>query len=100
MLELGSLLSGCMRCVALLPEELTGSDEGSGVLELPTDDIGPLVGQERQVTMRADPLAETGVHDCLGGGSDGDRFRHLTLSTLSHPCDLRSESLDVALLFV
>jgi hypothetical protein len=42
--------------VALLPEELPGSEEGGGLLGFPTDDRVPLVQPERQVAMAADPL--------------------------------------------
>ena len=49
------------RRVALLPEELAGPDERRGVLELPPDDVGPLVEAEREVAPRADPVGEVGV---------------------------------------
>jgi hypothetical protein len=38
-----SLIESGMSSVAFLPKELSGSDEGSWMLELPPDDIGPLV---------------------------------------------------------
>ena len=63
--------------MALLPEELSGTDEGCRVLELPSDDVRPLVRKQGQVTMRSDPLCETRVHDCLTSRSDGDWLRHL-----------------------
>ena len=47
--------------VPLLPEELARADEGGGVLELPPDDVGPLVEPEGQVAPRADPVGKVGV---------------------------------------
>lgn len=44
--------------VTFLPEELPGPEEGDGVLELPTDDVGPLIQLERQIAVRANPLHE------------------------------------------
>ena len=63
-----------MSGVALLPEELTGSNEGSWVLELPADNVRPLVYLEGQVSMGVDPLLKGWVNDGLRGGSDGDRL--------------------------
>ena len=42
-LEHGSVLFSSVGSVTFLPEELTSADERSRVLELPSDDIGPLV---------------------------------------------------------
>lgn len=38
-----------------LPEEFAGSDEGSGMLELPANDVRPLVETEREVAVSTDP---------------------------------------------
>jgi len=51
--------------VAFLPEELTGANERSWVLEFPSHYVGPLVQEQGQVSVRVDPLAESGVHDRL-----------------------------------
>jgi len=40
-----------MSGVAFLPEEFSRSNEGCWMLELPSDDIGPLVGEQGQITM-------------------------------------------------
>jgi hypothetical protein len=64
-LELSGALVGCVSSMAFLPEELACADEWSGVLELPSDNVGPLVDEKGQVAMRANPLCETGVHDGL-----------------------------------
>lgn len=51
----GGLL-GKVGGVTLLPHELTGTEEGSGLLGLPTDDRVPLVQAEGKIAMAADPL--------------------------------------------
>ena len=38
-----------------LPEEFAGSDEGGGMLELPANDVRPLVETEREVAVSTDP---------------------------------------------
>ena len=57
--------------MSLLPQELAASDEGRRVLELPTDDIGPLVELERQVAVAADPLGVVRVHHLWGCVASG-----------------------------
>ena len=47
-----------------------------------------------------DPFGIGGVHDGLTSGTDGDWFRHLTLSTLCNPSNFRRKSFDVTLFFV
>ena len=75
---------------AYLPEELYGTNEGGGVLELPTDDVGPLVETERKITMTTNPTSVSGVHDGLGGGTDGDGLREIAGAALGDPGDLRA----------
>lgn len=70
-LFVGTLLGQVGR-VALLPQELSSSEERLGVLELPTDDGVPLVELEGQVTVTSDPLGVVGVHDSLRRGTDSD----------------------------
>ena len=86
--------------MAFLPEELSCANEGCGVLELPTDDVGPLVDQKGQVTVRSDPLGETRVHDCLTSRSDCNGLGHLALATLCDPGDFGSETFNMGLFFV
>mmetsp|Transcript_28833 Transcript_28833/g.52959 ORF Transcript_28833/g.52959 Transcript_28833/m.52959 type:complete len:435 (-) Transcript_28833:189-1493(-) len=86
--------------VALLPQEFTGADEGSGILELPTDNISPLVKTEGKITVTANPLTVVRVHDGFRSGSNGNGLFHGSVTGLSHPCDLRSETLDMVLLGV
>ena len=99
-LEHGSVLFSSVGSVTFLPEELTSADERSRVLELPSDDIGPLVKEQRQVTMRPNPFSIGRVHDCLGSRPDSDRLRHLTLSRLGNPSDLGSEARYMVLLLI
>lgn len=89
-----------MRGVTLLPKELSGPNEWSWVLELPSHDVGPLIQQHRQVTVGMDPLREGRVHDGLRGWSDCDGLGKVGLSRLGHPSDLRRKSFDVASLFI
>ncbi len=58
----------------LLPQELPSPDEWSGVFELPSDNISPLVYFKREVSVRLNPVREGRVHDRFRGGTDGDRF--------------------------
>ena len=44
------LLACAEHGVTLLPQEFAGAKEGRGVLELPADNVGPLVQAQRQVT--------------------------------------------------
>ena len=89
-----------MRSVAFLPKEFPCSDERSRVLEFPSDDIRPLIEKQGEVSMWMDPFGISRVHDGLTSGTDGDWFRHLTLSTLCNPSNFRRKSLDVTLFFV
>jgi hypothetical protein len=70
-----------MSSVTLLPQELTRAQEGLRMFEFPPDDRVPLVKTEGKVTMRTDPLRIVGVHDCLGGGTNGDVLLKLVLTT-------------------
>ena len=86
--------------VALLPEELPSAKEGSRVLELPPNDVGPLIELEGQVAMALDPVREGGVHDGFRGGTDGDGLGELSVTGPGHPRNLGGESLDVILLLL
>ena len=47
-----------------------------------------------------DPFGIGRVHNGLTSGTDGDWFRHLTLSTLCDPSNFRRKSFDVAFFFI
>lgn len=94
------LLEGQVSSVALLPQELSSSQEGLGVLELPSHNRVPLVELERQVSVRSHPLGVVGVHDGLGGGSNGDGLLEVGVTGLGDPRDLRGKTLDVVLLLL
>ena len=53
-----SFLRACEHSVAFLPEELAGSEEGLGLLELPAHDVAPLVELEREIAVRLNPLGK------------------------------------------
>jgi hypothetical protein len=61
-----------VRSVTLLPQELASAQEGLGVLKLPSHDGVPLVQTQREVPVTANPLGVIGVHNGLGGGTNGD----------------------------
>lgn len=67
----GSILSQ-VGSVALLPQELTSTQERLGVLELPSDDGVPLVQAQGQITVTANPLGVVGVHNSLGCRTDSN----------------------------
>ena len=84
--------------MALLPQELTRSDERRRVLEFPTDDVTPLVQSQRQVSVRVNPIRVVRVHDRLGRRSNRDRDFEIGGSASRDPRDLRREVFDVILL--
>jgi hypothetical protein len=63
-----------MGSMAFLPEEFSGSDEWSWMLELPSDDIGPLIEFEGKVSVALDPVGISWIHDGLTGWPDGNWF--------------------------
>ena len=54
---LRGLLLGGECAVAFLPEELTCTNEGSRVFELPANDVSPLVQTKRKITMTTNPAS-------------------------------------------
>lgn len=83
--------------MTLLPKEFSGSNEGGGVLELPSDDVGPLVQLEGKVTVTLDPLGIGVVHDGFGGGSDSNGLLELGVAVSGDPGDFWGETFDVLL---
>jgi hypothetical protein len=67
-------------------------------LELPSDNVVPLVQLEGQVAVRLDLAGEVGVHGGLRGWAHGDGLLQIRLSTLGNPGNFGSEALDVLLL--
>ncbi len=63
-------------------------EEGSGVFELPADNIRPLIDFQGQVAVRLDPLREGGVHDSLTSGTEGNWLGHVGGTRFGHPGDL------------
>lgn len=90
-----------------LPQEFTGTNERSGVLELPTDNIGPLVQTEGQVTVTTDPTSvscmllftqwHTRIHDSLRSGTNSDRLLQFRRTITGDPGDFRGETFNVFL---
>ena len=69
------LIVGGVGGVSLLPKEFPSSQKWGGVLELPSNDVTPLVELEGKVAVGRYPVAEGRVHDGLGGGADGNGLR-------------------------
>ena len=85
--------------MALLPKELSRSNKWSWMLELPPDNVTPLVHKHGQVSVRSDPFGKGWIHDCLRGGSDSNWLLQIALSTLGYPGDLSSEPFHMLFLF-
>lgn len=92
------LLLSQMRCVAFLPEELARSDERHWMLELPSDNVVPLVQLQGEVSVRLDLAGEMRVHGGFRCGANGDGLLKVRLSAFGHPSDLSGESLKMFLL--
>ena len=70
--------------MTLLPQELRGPQEETGS-HLPTHDIGPLIDQQRQITVGLNPIAVGIPDDCLRSGTDDVRlFQFLATSVGDH----------------
>ena len=66
-----SLLRSGMGRVALLPEDLGGTEEEPRP-HLPADYIGPLVAHDREVSPGLDPILVCAPYDCLGSRPDNE----------------------------
>ena len=96
--------------MTLLPQELARADERRRVLELPTNDVRPLVQTDRQVTMSTNPTSvrcllslldkPTGIDDRLRSGTNSHGLLKLRTTVARHPRHLGSESLHVLLLLL
>lgn len=51
-----------MSCVTFLPEEFSSSNERSWMLEFPSDNVSPLVKQNRKISVAADPPGVRRIH--------------------------------------
>ena len=88
------VIAGGVRGVALLPEELAGAQEHPGP-HLPAQHVGPLVQQQRQVTVRADPLGHHLADDGLRRRPDDQRLLQLLAAGVGDREQLGREALDV-----
>ena len=85
---------GGMDGVAFLPEELGGAQERAGA-HLPTHDVGPLVDQDGQVAVRANPFGVEVTDDGLGGGTDNVGLGELFAAGTGDLGDFGGKALDV-----
>jgi hypothetical protein len=83
-----------VRGVPLLPEELGGAQEHPRA-QLPAHDVGPLVEQQRQIAVRADPLGHHLADDGLGRGPHDERFLELLAAGVGDHGELGCEALEV-----
>ena len=59
--------------MAFLPQEFSGAQEGTGT-HFPANDIGPLVDQQRQISIRLDPVFVCIPDDGLLSGTHNQFF--------------------------
>ena len=88
-----------MSGVAFLPKELSSSNERSGMLELPSHNVGPLIQAKRKISVRMNPLGKAGVHDSLAGWSDCNWLRKISLSRSGNPCNFWGKAFNMIFLF-
>ena len=87
------LLLGLVRCMPLLPEELGRSQEEARP-QLPTDDVCPLVVEQRQITVRLHPAGIRRPDQRLRGGTHRERLLQLLPARLGDDGDLGCEPFD------
>lgn len=68
------------------------------MLELPSDNVIPLIQLERQITMGLDLACKMRVHGSFTGRSNGDRLLKVRLSAFGNPSNFSGETLQVFLL--
>ena len=83
-----------MERVGLLPQELGRSQEQPRS-QLPADNVVPQVHQQRQVTVRLDPVLHAVRDDGLAGGSDRQPVVEILAARSRDPGHLGIEALDV-----
>ena len=93
LLSLGNgLLGGLVDGVALLPPELTGSQEGTGGL-FPPDDGAPLVIEHGQLPVALEHIVPVVAEHGLGGGPEGQALLQLLAAAVGDPGHLRGKAL-------
>ena len=87
------LFFGLVRRVPLLPEELARPKEEARP-QLPADDVGPLVVEQRQVAVGPYPAGVRRPNHRLGGGTHRERLLQLLPAGLGDDGDLGREPFD------
>src|SRR5699024_464827 len=85
--------------MSFLPEELSGTQERSCRL-LPAEHRAPLIPHFRKIAVGLNRLAPHIAEQSLRCRTDTESLLELFHSSMGDPCDLRSESLDMVLLFL
>ena len=93
-----SLFLCCMGSVTLLPQELSGSDEGSRMLEFPSNHIWPLIHHQGKVSMRMNPVFESWVHNSFRCRSESNWLLKIRRTCFSDPRNLRRKVSNMVLL--
>ena len=96
---LACLLRGGVHSVALLPEELTGSEEGTSGL-LPTNDRAPLIVELGKVAVGVDNVSVMLAEESLGSRTNAKLLGELFCAAVSYPCNLGSKARNVILLLL
>ena len=85
--------------MSFLPQELSGTQERSGLL-LPTYHGTPLIVYLRQVSVRMDVILIEITEQGLGSRSDAKSLGKFVQSSLSNPCYFGCETFYMILLLV
>ena len=85
------LLSRGECSVTFLPKKLSGPQERGWMLELPSNDVAPLIEAQWEIAMTLNPFGVGRIHDGFRGRTDGDGLGQLRTATARHPCHFRGE---------
>lgn len=97
--DISIFISGMCR-MSFLPQKFSTAKERSWILELPSDNITPLIQFEWQVTMTLDPIRKGWVHDGFRCWTNCNGFREFAISTLGHPSYFWGKSFHVIFLLL
>jgi hypothetical protein len=90
----GRFLLGRVRSVAFLPQKFHRAQKRTRAL-FPAQHVGPLVDQDRQITVRLQPLGVHRSDDHFRGRPDREALGEFLSAAFGHPSDFRRETLDV-----
>ena len=94
-----SLFSCCVSCMALLPQELSGTKEWTGCF-LPADNRAPLIVYFRKVSVGLDLFLVEITEQSLGSRTHAKSLLKRIKTAMSHPCNLRGKTFYMIFLFI